>query len=115
MKCFLVARGEVVGEMEPRAFDEGMGVVTGWFQSNSHYLAIQSIVREKYLGQVTSLIQELELRARTEDGEQLEPLSGLRLFDYSLELEEDALELDIVGLPREQFLRFWRDAHPDEA
>lgn len=122
MQCFLIARGEVIGQMEPNRFDEWMGVVTGDFHPNANYSVIQSIVREKYSGQVTSLTQELELRAQTEDGEQLEPSVGLRLFDLSLELEEDALELeedslelDVVGLPQEQFLRFWRDAHSDEA
>ncbi len=84
MKCFLSARGEVVGWMEPTFFDNGMNVVSGPFQANENYAEIQSLVRKKFAGQVHSQILELELRV-----------------------------LDVLGLTQENFARFWRDVFPD--
>lgn len=126
MKCFLFARDEVVGWMEPTIFDDGMNVVSGYFQPNDKYAEIQPLIRAYHvfdgtlgehnpveLARAREQIYALELRAETEDGEQLEPDGGVSLTDFSEELERDAMQLDIVGLPHEQFLRFWRDVYPD--
>ena len=123
MKCLLLARGEVVGWMEVNLLDEGMGVVSGCFQPNEKYVEIQPLIRAHHffdgslgehnpveLARAREQIELLELRAQTENGEQLEPVGGVHLTDFSQELEKDAMQLDVLGLPREQFLRFWRDA-----
>ena len=35
----------------------------------------------------------------TEDGETLDPLSGVHIVDFSEELVEDPYQLDVLGLP----------------
>lgn len=121
MKCFLVARGEVVGEMEPNIFDNGMNVVSGPFHPNEKYAKIQPLIRQNCGAEEEDavsgreLFAGLDLHSRTKEGERLEADGGVFLFDYSLELSKNAMQLDVLWLTREQFLRFWHDAQPDEA
>ena len=107
MKCFLLARGEVVGWIEPDVLDDGMNVVSGPFQPNENYAAIQAVVLQENEGQVHSGTPGLELCVQTEDGQALEPDGGVCLMDFSPHLEEDAIRLDIWGVKQEVFDRFW--------
>lgn len=120
MKCFLVARGEVVGWMEPEVFDKGMNVVSGPFHPNEKHEGIRSLIQQNCGAEEEDavsgreLFAALDLHARTEEGERLEAGDGVHVTDFSQELEKDAMQLDVLWLTQQQFLRFWRDAQPNQ-
>ena len=112
MRCNLYANDELVGWAELINTDPPMGSVSGSFYPNDNYKKIQPIIREHHLydgtlGEVNELkrleaqakIDALRLYVVTEDGEALDPLSGVHIVDFSEELEEDPYQLDVLGLP----------------
>jgi len=89
-----------------------MGCASGPFYPNDSYGKIQPIIREYNLydgtlGEVNEQkrietqdkIDALRLSVVTEDGETLDPLSGVHIVDFSEELDEDPYQLDVLGLP----------------
>jgi hypothetical protein len=88
-----------------------MGCASGPFYPNVDYKEIQPIIREHNLydgtlGEVNEQkrleaqdkIDALRLSVITEDGEDLDPLSGVHIVDFSEELDEDPYQLDVLGL-----------------
>jgi hypothetical protein len=112
MKCNLYANDELVGWAELTHTDPPMGCASGPFYPNESYGKIQPIIREYNLydgtlGEVNEQkrietqdkIDALRLSVVTEDGETLDPLSGVHIVDFSEELVEDPYQLDVLGLP----------------
>jgi hypothetical protein len=112
MKCNLYANEELVGWAELINTDPPMGSVSGPFHPNDNYKKIQPIIREHHLYDGTlgvvneqkrleaqAKIDALRLSVITEDGEALDPLSGVHIVDFSEELDEDPYQLDVLGLP----------------
>jgi hypothetical protein len=112
MKCNLYANDELVGLAELTHTDPPMGCASGPFYPNESYGKIQPIIREYNLydgtlGEVNEQkrietqdkIDALRLSVVTEDGETLDPLSGVHIVDFSEELDEDPYQLDVLGLP----------------
>jgi hypothetical protein len=112
MRCNLYANDELVGWAELIPTDPPMGCASGPFYPNDSYRKIQPVIREYNLydgtlGEVNEQkrleaqdkIDALRLSVITEDGEALDPLSGVHIVDYSEELAEDPYQLDVLGLP----------------
>jgi hypothetical protein len=112
MRCNLYANDELVGWVELTHTDPPMGCASGPFYPNESYRRIQPIIREYNLydgtlGEVNEQkrieaqdkIDALRLSVVTEDGETLDPLSGVHIVDFSEELVEDPYQLDVLGLP----------------
>jgi hypothetical protein len=112
MRCNLYANDELVGWAELIPTDPPMGCASGPFYPNDSYRKIQPVIREYNLydgtlGEVNEQkrleaqdkIDALRLSVITEDGEALDPLSGVHIVDYSVELAEDPYQLDVLGLP----------------
>jgi len=112
MRCNLYANDELVGWTELTHTDPPMGCASGPFYPNESYRRIQPIIREYNLydgtlGEVNEQkrieaqdkIDALRLSVVTEDGETLDPLSGVHIVDFSEELVEDPYQLDVLGLP----------------
>lgn len=112
MRCKLYANGELIGWAELISADPPMGCASGPFYPNDNYRKIQPIIREYNLydgtlGEVNeqkrlkaqAKIDALRLSVITEDGEVLDPLSGVHIVDFSEELKEDPYQLDVLGLP----------------
>jgi hypothetical protein len=112
MRCNLYANDELVGWVELTHTDPPMGCASGPFYPNESYRRIQPIIREYNLydgtlGEVNEQkrieaqdkIDALRLSVVTEDGEALDPLSGVHIVDFSEELVEDPYQLDVLGLP----------------
>jgi hypothetical protein len=111
MKCNLYANEELVGWADLISTDPPMGCASGPFYPNESYGKIQPIIREYNLydgtlGEVNEQkrieaqdkIDALRLSVVTEDGETLDPLSGVHIVDFSEELVEDPYQLDVLGL-----------------
>jgi hypothetical protein len=112
LRCRVYANGMPVGSAELMPADPPMGCASGPFYPNDDYKGIQPIIREHHhydgtLGEVNEQkrleaqvkIDALRLSVITEDGEALDPLSGVHIVDYSEELQEDPYQLDVLGLP----------------
>jgi hypothetical protein len=112
MRCNLYANEELVGWADLISTDPPMGCASGPFYPNESYGKIQPIIREYNLydgtlGEVNEQkrieaqdkIDALRLSVVTEDGEALDPLSGVHIVDFSEELVEDPYQLDVLGLP----------------
>jgi hypothetical protein len=112
LRCYVYANGILVGSAELIPTDPPMGCASGPFSPNDDYKKIQPIIREHNLydgtlGEVNeqkrieaeAKIEALRLSVITEDGEDLDPLSGVHIVDFSEELDEDPYQLDVLGLP----------------
>src|SRR5215470_11392343 len=123
MKCHVYANGALVGSAELMAADPPMGVASGPFYPNDDYKKIQPIIREHnlYDGTLGSVneqklwdsqakISALRLSVTTEDGETLDPLSGVNIVDFSEELDEDPYQIDVLGLPFDTYDRLFPSA-----
>ncbi|MBV9850384.1 MAG: hypothetical protein JO250_11975 [Armatimonadetes bacterium] len=123
MKCHIYADGGLIGWAKFVHFDPGMGVSTGPFVPNEDYAKFQPIFRDTTLrygsvGEARSeagieswrKAQAFNLTARTVAGETLEPQGGITIFDYSEELEDDAMEVHLLGLPRETSEKYFQEA-----
>ena len=112
LRCNVHANGKLVGSAELIPTDPPMGCASGPFYPNDGYRKIQPIIREYHLydgtlGEVNgqkrleaeAKIDALRLSVITEDGEALDPLSGVHIVDFSEELDEDPYQLDVLGLP----------------
>jgi len=113
----------LVGSAELIPADPPMGSASGPFYPNENYQRIQPIIREHNLydgtlGEVNeqklweaqAKINALRLSVITEDGEALDPLSGVNIVDFSEELDEDPYQLDVLGLPFDIFDRLFPSA-----
>ena len=123
MKCHVYTNGMLVGSAELIPADPPMGSASGPFYPNENYQRIQPIIREHNLydgtlGEVNeqklweaqAKINALRLSVITEDGEALDPLSGVNIVDFSEELDEDPYQLDVLGLPFDIFDRLFPSA-----
>jgi len=112
MRCNLYANDVSVGWADLISTDPPMGCASGPFYPNDNYRKIQPIIREVHLYDGTlgeangekrmdaqDKIDALRLSVVTEDGETLDPLSGVHIVDFSEELDEDPYQLDVLGLP----------------
>jgi hypothetical protein len=112
LRCQVCANGILIGSAELIAEDPPMGCASGPFYPNDDYKEIQAVIREHNLydgtlGEVNeqkrreaeAKIDALRLSVITEDGEALDPLSGVHIVDFSEELDEDPYELEVLGLP----------------
>ena len=112
LRSHVYANGMLVGSAELRPADPPMGCASGPFYPNDNYQKIQPIIRghnlyDGTLGEVNEQkrieaqdkIDALRLSVTTEDGEALDPLSGVHIADFSGELDEDPYELEVLGLP----------------
>src|SRR5262245_39651029 len=112
LRCYVYANRRLVGSAELIPTDPPMGCASGPFYPNDDYKEIQPIIREHNLydgtlGEVNeqkrteaqAKIDALLLSVITEDGEALDPLSGVHIVDFSEELDEDPYQLDVLGLP----------------
>lgn len=123
MRFNLYSGEDCVGWSDLPHADPPMGVVFGSLYPNDAYTKIQAIIREfhlydgsfgetndKKLQNVRQKIQTLNLEVRTEAGDVLEPVGGVHLIDFTEELEDEPIQLSVLGLPREQFLQYWQEA-----
>src|SRR5215510_3084776 len=112
LRCHVYANRILVGSAELIPTDPPMGCASGPFYPDDDYKEIQPIIREHNLfdgtlGEVNeqkrieaqAKIDALRLSVITEDGEALDPLSGVHIADFSEELDEDPYHLDVLGLP----------------
>ncbi len=124
MKFTLYAGGVALGWSALEGADASMGCASGVFHANENYQKVEAIIlryserceigskgsKESY-AKVWDEIVALDLVVRAEDGEALEPIGGVSLVDYAAELgEETGRELSVLGLPHEQFKRYFREA-----
>ena len=120
LKCYVHAKGILVGSAELIPTDPPMGCASGPFYPNDGYRKIQPIIREYHLydgtlGEVNgqkrleaeAKIDALRLSVITEGGEVLDPEVGVHISDFSEELDEDPYQLDVLGLPFEIFDRLF--------
>jgi hypothetical protein len=123
LRCRVYANGMLVGSAELRPADPPMGSASGSFYPNDDYEEIRPIVREHNLydgtlGEVNerkrmeaeAKIDALRLSVITEDGEALDPLSGVHIVDFSEELDEEPYELEVLGLPFDIYDRLFPSA-----
>jgi hypothetical protein len=123
MRCNLYANDELVGWAELTHTDPPMGCASGPFYPNDNYRKIQPIIREYNLydgtlGEVNEQkrieaqdkIDGLRLSVVTEDGETLDPLSGVNIVDFSEELDEDPYQIDVLGLQFDTYERLFPSA-----
>jgi hypothetical protein len=123
LRCNVYAKGILIGSAELMAEDPPMGCASGPFSPNDNYKEIRPVIREHNLydgtlGEVNeqmrieaqAKIDALRLSVITEDGEALDPLSGVHIVDFSEELDQDPYELEVLGLPFDIYDRLFPSA-----
>ena len=93
---FDIFNGSVlVGWSELERGDAPMGCASGRFHPESGYSAIRAYV----VSTLNTVQDQLRLTVRTNDGEMLDPIGGVRISDLSAEPGEvEGLEVDVVGI-----------------
>jgi len=121
MKVEVLAKNEVIGHSDMQHGDPPMGVVMGKFVPNENYLKYQNLVREYQLYNGTyghqdmdklqvlqGKVDALDLQARTPHGEMLQPSGGIHITDLSVELDEEEMEVAILGLSHETYKKYFQ-------
>jgi hypothetical protein len=124
MTFYLYAGEQMVGTSELPGADPPMGFVCGPFYPNPNYARIQPLIREAHLydgslgasneealERVRQKIGSLDLKIKTSTGDELHPAGGLHLTDFSVELNYEAIQLEVFGLSGDTILAYWRDAY----
>ncbi len=110
----LYAGDELMGWSALETGDAPMGCLTGVFYPGENYARIRDIVREFSQSPAWQKLAPLNLNVRPENGAPFEPVGGVTVMDFADELEdENARELNVFGLPSEDFTRHFR--HMSEA
>ena len=105
----LYAGDELMGWSALETGDAPMGCAAGVFYPTENYARIRDIVRDFSQSPAFDKIAPLNLTVRPENGVPFEPIGGVTVEDFAEELEdENARELNVFGLPREDFLRHFR-------
>jgi hypothetical protein len=95
MRFEVLANGVVVGSSELEVGDAPMGVAAGRFLPHPAYSAIQPLVVE---GRDSSQAH-LALVVRVTEGAEIPSEGGVRITDYSTELGDEGIEIEVLGIP----------------
>jgi hypothetical protein len=100
VSCWIFAGDVAIGWSELTIRDRSMGVIGGVFRALPAYDAVRAHI------QVTSwdLPNQMRLIARTETGDQLDPVAGVFIIDA---LDGDVCEVTVVGLDSAVLRRFF--------
>ncbi|MFD1218126.1 hypothetical protein [Microbulbifer celer] len=94
MKFKLFARNELLGETLLENGDPPMGVAFGELIPNEHYFKYQ----ELFCTQDFQRISELKLTVISESGVTLEPSGGIGIEDYSKDMGELSIYVNVLGI-----------------
>jgi hypothetical protein len=95
MRFEVLANGVLVGGSELEAGDPPMGVASGRFVPCPAYSTIQSSVVKSR----DDFQMHLALLVRLKNGADVPSAGGVRITDYSAELGDEGLEIEVLGIP----------------
>ncbi|PPC76971.1 hypothetical protein C4K68_12715 [Pokkaliibacter plantistimulans] len=94
MKFKLFAKNKMIGETLLESGDPPMGVAFGELIPTEEYSKYQSL----FEAQDHSGIKDLNLSIMTETGIALEPVGGIGIEDYSREMGEQCIQVNVLGI-----------------
>jgi hypothetical protein len=124
MKFYVYARTGLIGWSELPYGDPPMGVVFGPFHPTLNYGPLGILVREQHkydslgtnhdsieLQRIQDQINQFHIQVFTEDNYQLRPSAGVHFSDYSSDLGDDGYEIALLGLPEEEYRRYFPELY----
>lgn len=105
----ILAGGVVIGYSELEHGDSPMGVASGKFFPLPAYESIQPQVIAAREGSQ----EGLDLAVRAAGGQTIPAQGGVRIDDYSAELGEDGLEVDVMGIPHPLYEELFPGRHEE--
>jgi hypothetical protein len=104
MKVTLLTKHIRLGDFEVKILDESMGVVGGLLHPTKAYLEeYQSLFREHLVRADFKRLAQLQLKAITQQGEELKPEGGIVITDVAEYANE--ITVEVCGLDREEIKR----------
>ena len=123
MKFNIFADNTLIGWSDLPSGDPPMGVASGRFYPNEAYEKIRPLIRERelydglfdgvkdeqLLNEAWARINAIHFSVFSEEGQELHPEAGILLSDFSEELGEDGYEVSVMGLPYEEYARYFQE------
>ena len=100
MKYQLFANNELIGESNLEVGDPPMGVASGEFHPNKNYFKYQSLFESQNT-------EVLNLCVKSSSGQTLEPAGGIGVEDYSQEMGEQSIQINVLGLDSEVYVKLF--------
>ena len=94
---------EIIGYSELECGDPAMGVAFAILCATEAYNNYQQI----FIDRDFEKIERLNLYAIAEDGIKFEPVGGVAILDYSMEIGEEEIEVSLLGLHWEIYQKYF--------
>lgn len=101
LNCWVFAGDVAIGQAALAIRDQSMGVVGGDFRPTLAYNAVRAQIQATSLDNQSD---QMPLTVRTEGGELLNPLAGVRIADVP---DAEVLEVTVLGLDSASIDRFF--------
>lgn len=105
MTFSVYANDEIIGTTQLESGDPPMGVAFGAMIPSQAYSKYKSL----FISKNYAATEKLELFVVSETGERLEPCSGVGIVDYSEEMGETMIEVNIMGLDLNLYQKYFSD------